>query len=141
MMRRSSTAVALSASTSLALAAFGVSACFHPAPQPLTRCTSTAQSSIAWRQNATGAELVGRVVQLDGTTPVRDARVLLEPGQHTASTLLDGSFRLVAPAGVYRLRIQSIGRVEARDSVVLTGRNSLQMLVTLVEPDVGLREC
>jgi len=79
---------------------------------------------------------------LDGTTPGTDARILLEPGTRATATQADGSFRLNAlPAGEYRIRVLRVGMVEARDSVFLTGRNGLRLLVTLVEHDLGLREC
>jgi hypothetical protein len=125
-----------------ALATLSVAvACYHRPPQLLARCTSRAHSSIAWRQRDGGLDLIGRVVRLDGTTPVPNARIIFEPGPYSASTRTDGSFQLAVPAGVYQLRGQSLGSVEAHDSLVLTGRNGVQILVTLVEPDLGLREC
>ena len=117
-------------------------ACARRIPQPPTRCTSQAQSSIAWRQSDEGAgEIVGRVVSIDGMTGIPAANVLLEPGTQGASTQADGSFRLTAKPGEYRIRVRSLGMVEARDSLFLTGRNSLLILVTLVHPDGDLREC
>jgi hypothetical protein len=46
-----------------------------------------------------------------------------------------------AAPGLYTIRVQALGRVEARDSLFLTGRTGLQFLVILVDPDVGFREC
>ena len=120
-------------------------ACSRRLPQPLGRCTSRAQSSIAWHHSdgASGqrGELIGRVVGIDGTTGIPAANVRLEPGTQGASTQADGSFRLTAKPGEYRIRVRSLGKVEALDSLFLTGRNSLRVLVTLVDAETGLREC
>ena len=79
---------------------------------------------------------------MDGLGPLQNARILLEPGPHSAITGPDGFFRLDVPAaGAYQVRVQFVGRVEARDSIFLTGRKGLRLVAALAQMDVGLSEC
>ena len=140
---RSESALFLGAAAIVAGGAMGLRMPGHRTSELPVQCTSPAHSSLAWRQTDTlPARLSGHVVALDGVTPIRGARVLLEPGTHSVITGSDGSFQLEMPeAGRYRIRVRSLGFVEARDSVFLTGRNGVRFLVTLVQPEGGLREC
>ena len=115
-----------------------------PGSQGVPQCTSRARSSIAWRQTDTiPGDVSGRVIGIDGASPIRNAVVSLEPGAARVATSADGSFRLQLPStpGRYHLRVQSIGMIGAQDSLYLTGRNGMRLLVTLVAPEGDLREC
>jgi hypothetical protein len=86
------------------------------------------------------AALRGRVLNI-ASVPVEAALVRLDPGTHFAQTDSLGWFRFAdVPHGRYRVAVQTIGFVEASDSVTY-GEYGLEILVALAPYEPGLLEC
>ena len=81
------------------------------------------------------------MLRLETSEPLAGAVVQLSPGDHRTTSDSLGAFRFpMVPAGAYRVRVRSIGLLEARDSITY-GLDGLRLLALLGPPPVGLREC
>jgi hypothetical protein len=80
-------------------------------------------------------------VAVESGGPVADALVLLEPGGYRTRSDSAGTFHLQnLPRGRYQMRVLSIGRLSAQDSVTI-GEHGLIVLAALTQPEADLAPC
>jgi len=88
-----------------------------------------------------GSSLHGRVVDSLTRAPIVGASVEIAPTNQRQLTDSGGRFAFASPApGPHALRVRHLGYVPARESVFVTGSDSLEQLVTLSRLPAELRE-